>query len=155
MQQPLQVWRDEAGKFFISRDDHKRYCEGLLRLARVHGADVEDTMRRALQGAATDGPECNTVATAAYFGTDLPVVQEIIRPLIETFTDMLPGFDIWMTVTGIGNDRDFILALINWQRVLLRMPKPRGNDRNRILQRIAMSLRLRHLPETVPLQKAG
>ncbi len=145
----LQVFVDDAGKFFISRDDHRRYCEGLLRLARVHGYDVEDVMKRALQGATPGGPDVE--ATAAYFGSDLPVVQEIIRPLLETFREMLPGFDVWMTVTGMGNDRDFILALINWQRVIVRMPKPRGTDRNKILQRIALALRRQHLPETIPI----
>jgi len=147
--QPLQVFTDDVGRFFIGKDDHRRICEGLLALARPFGGNAESELRRVLSEGV---PAAHAVEeTAAYFGTDLPVVQEVIRPLIETIRVSLPGFDIWMTVTGFGNDCEFILALLNWQRVLTGVTEtPRGVNRARILQKIAARLRAVHADQLKP-----
>jgi hypothetical protein len=147
--QSLQVFTDSAGRFFISKDDHRRYCDGLLALARPLGGNVEAEMRRALADAVMG--EIKTEETAAYFGSDLPVVQEVIRPLLDALRNTLPDFDIWMTVTKFGDDCDFILALLNWQRVLTGTTEtPRGVNRARILQKIAARLRAMHAPSLKP-----
>ena len=148
-EQVLQVLTDGAGGFSISRDDHRRYCDGLLALARPLGGNAADEMRRAL--AAYVPGSAKPEQTAAYFGTDLPAVQEVIRPLLDAFRHTLPDFDIWMTVTGVGNDCDFILALLNWLRVLTGTTEtPRGVNRARILQKIAARLRSIHAEALKP-----
>ncbi len=128
----------ENDKFFISRDDHRRYCDALLVMARVWGDDAADELRKALQAGVTTTLD----QTSMYFGRDLPIVQEILKPLLEMISKTLPGFDAWMAVTGLGDDRDFILALINWQRVVVKAPKPSGKDRREIFAGIAAKARL-------------
>jgi hypothetical protein len=147
MQQDLQVYTDNAGRFFISRDDHRRYCDSLLGMARVWGDDAEDVLRQALQNSK---PSPNSaLISLQYFGPDMPIVQEILNPLREMIGKMLPGFDVWMTVTNFGDDKEFILALVNWQRVIVKAPKPSGKDRREIFAGIAAQARIAHKDPTV------
>ncbi len=145
MSQDFQVYTDDRGRFFIDPDDHRRYCDALLSMARVWGDDAEDELRKALHAGVT-----TTLAqTSLYFGADMPVVQEILKPLLEMISKMLPGFDVWMIVTRFGDDRDFILALVNWRRIIVKAPKPSGADRRNIFAGIAAAARLAHKDPTI------
>lgn len=115
----MQVYEHE-GRRWISKDDHSRILGALIATAdafsQVEGGQVSLLMRKAVGKGRPLGrgaPELQS-----HFGKDLPIVQQVIVPLVQSLEGMIPGFMDWMTITGFGNDKDMAIAMVTWSEAL-------------------------------------
>lgn len=122
-------------RLYITDDDNRRYCQAMLALTHPFGGDAERFMRYALE---RNAPRSGDVETAIrYFGTELPLIQEMLAPLINAIEEMLPDFVLWIGVMGFAQDKDFIVALQKLHAALSALPPPKGSDKQNIFRSIA------------------
>ena len=139
----MQVYRDAAGNLAISRDDHRHFCDGLIRIAQGFPGQAGKLMRYALESGAPldrDGMEA-----VKYFGKELPLIVKLLEPLNEALEGMLPGYKVWMPLTLFGNDKDFILALLAISRALAESPKLTGKAKRSALAPVMPKLPAGHV----------
>ena len=104
----------------------------LLAVSRSFGGDIEWTLRNALADGAPKSGDHREIDR--HFGKDAQVIKAILDPFVDALDETIPGFKRWMMITGYANDKDFVLALLNWQQSLV---KPTAGERVKIMRGIA------------------
>ena len=130
---------DRHGCPVLSPDVHRRMCAAVEQLSVPFGDPVHRMIRAALRnGRPLAG---DRQATMAYFGADLPLIQTLIKPLVEAINGILPGFGAWLRASRFGDDKDFVLALLEWVRAVTEVAPMRGSERSGVARTIASDLR--------------
>ena len=122
-------------------ENHKKFCEMIISLAEPFGDPVHGMMQFALSnGSPRPG---GGLETRAYFGSDLETIQGIVQPVLMVINDCLNdrgqfGFADWLLISGFCDDRDFVLACLEWAKVFHNMRRPTGmQQKKNILARNA------------------
>ncbi len=95
-----------------------RESDEQFRRLLIHGAPA--SVARKIHLALSQTPQTNAREEAErHFGAELPELVKILTPLItglENYFDSIgaEGFVRWLDVTGYGNDKAMISAMVEW-----------------------------------------
>ena len=117
---------------WLAYADHLRILKDLREMADALEPPLCFDFRDALSlGKPTSTPE----ETVAYFGDTLPTATRIIRPLIDSLQQVIPGFLVWLDVTGFGDDKKFCAAMLKWSEKLAA-PHQKNATQNRAVVKL-------------------
>lgn len=108
---PFGFFYDKAtGQRGIPIDVDRKFRRGLLE-AVAKAPKALWHIRNALDAGPDRG---GAKAAIAYFGADLDLTLKLTARMVDNLEVAMPGFKVWLHLTGYGNDKTMIKGFLKW-----------------------------------------